>query len=459
MAAVRWYPYGPNTKKRVAYNVYDGTEYVCKGRNVVVAEVGMTRYHNFQLFMQIIISYDDGCEDIIGTDREGWGFYPCGPRYVRDHYNLCALYGGEFFNEEKVCDELDNPNMDTWQIDGMLKPMIMEEPGGVLVAQVVEPIQAVAEIRPVSVTEPKKGVYVVDFGKIITGWVRLRVLAEEGQTILVKHGEILYEDGTVNMENLRRAMSTDEYVLARQGEVILEPKFTYHGFRFVQIEGVPVLFEDMIKGIVARNAVSARSEFSCSDDRITKIHDAVVLTEGNNLLDVPTDCPQRDERLGWTNDATSRAEESIYNYDLIHFYRKWMDDIQDTQGLLGSIADTAPYVKGLFGRHPADATASSFVLIPWLVYLHYGDKKILSDHYEGIKAWVMYKRRNMDDGIVNYCYYGDWVSPRIYSAGTEKDVGGGAQSAITPGVFMSTGFYIWENILSAGIAKVLGKGH
>ena len=185
--------------------------------------------------------------------RDG-GFYPCGPRYVRDHYNLCALYGGEFFNEEKVCDELDNSNMDTWQIDGMLKPMIMEEPGGVLVAQVVEPIQAVAEIRPVSVTEPKKGVYVVDFGKIITGWVRLRVLAEVGQTILVKHGEILYEDGTVNMENLRRAMSTDEYVLARQGEVILEPKFTYHGFRFVQIEGVPVLFEDMIKGIVARNA-------------------------------------------------------------------------------------------------------------------------------------------------------------------------------------------------------------
>jgi alpha-L-rhamnosidase len=241
--------------------------------------------------------------------------------------------------------------------------------------------------------------------------------------------------------------------LKGEGVETWEPRFTYHGFRYVQVEGYPgVPGLDSIDGRVVRSAVAIAGEFECSHALINRVHALVRRTEASNLHGVPTDCPQRDERMGWLNDMAARVEEALYNFDMSRFLAKWTQDIQDTQDQEGAITDTAPF---RWGRRPADPVSVIYLLLPWLLYQFYGDRRVLADRYEGMKAWVDYLSSRADQFILPYSYYGDWSPP--IAEGLPGSLGSSAVSRNTPGDLISTGFYHYSARLLGQIAVVLGK--
>jgi len=309
----------------------------------------------------------------------------------------------------------------------------------------------VESITPKRISEPIPGVYVIDAGQNVAGWASMKVRGVRGTTVTLRFAESLYENGTVNQENLRTAEAKDTYILKGGGqEEQWEPSFTYHGFRYIQVEGFPYRPdpEDFTVRVV-RSAVRKVGSFTCSNALLNRIHSMVAWTEANNLHSIPTDCPQRDERMGWLNDLTVRIEEALYNFDLSRFYAKYIQDIRDAQGEDGSITDTAPFK---YGARPADPVCASYLLLAWKSYEFYGNDEIIRRHYDGLKAWVDYLISRTKDGIVEYSYYGDWSPPTEFGHGPY-----GAVSKFTPGVFMSTGFLYYDCELISRMARLLGK--
>lgn len=442
--------------KRILYTTYDVTPYLQEGSNVIGVILGngwfaysQTVMHPLpQFILQLYITLEDGVEKCIVSDRNFWVSVN-GPIVEN------SIYNGETYDAR-----LEKPG---WDMPGYrmdpnewFPSIIAEPPGGIMVAQILEPIKVIQDIEPVNITSPKPGIYVFDFGQNFSGWVRLAVQGSRGTKVTMRFAELLYEDGTVNQENLRTARATDTYILKGEGVEIYEPRFTYHGFRYVQVEGFPgePTHKNVI-GRVVRSSVERVGHFQCSNEILNKIQHNAFWTEANNLHGIPTDCPQRDERLGWLNDMTVRAEAALYNFNLALLYTKWMDDIKDTQDpTTGAIADTAPFRR--YGRRPADPVAMSYLLVPWLLYVFYGDRRILEKHYEGLRQWIAYLERSTDEhGIVQYSYYGDWAPP--LSEAVPGSIGASALSATTPGIFVSTCLFYYGILLLTKIARVLGR--
>jgi len=447
--------------KRILYTIYDVGGYLKEGLNVVGIILGNGWWGNFpmgmrnlpQVLLQMNIEFTGGDKISIVTSRDsGWLVTLEGPIVENN------IYDGEVYDAR-----LEKPGWDTpeysknhqeelekkWEI-----PLTAEPPGGVMVSQIIEPIRVIQDLKPISITEPKPNIYVYDLGQNIAGWVRLKVSGPKGSKVILKFAELLYEDGTVNQENLVGAKATDMYILKGDGVEIWEPRFTYHGFRYVQVEGFPGIPElENITGRAVRSSVERTGEFECSNTLLNQIYRNIVWTESNNLHSVPTDCPQRKERQGWLNDMTARYEEAIYNFRMANFYPKWLNDIHDEQGdKTGAITDTAPLV---YGRRPADPVSSCYLLVPWALYLHYNDKRILEEHYEGMKRWTDYLSSQAKDYIISYSCWGDWASP-INECITDS-IGSGAVSAVTPGELMSTGYYYFNTLILSKIAHILGN--
>lgn len=451
-----WTDYG----KRVLYSTYDVTEFLKKGENVAGVILGCgwfgflyckTEPYMLKMIFQMEIQFRDGTSmSILSDDKSGWLVSNNGP-IVRN-----SIYDGETYDARLEMPGWDSPGFDISASGNNWKmPVLTEGPGGVMVSQTIEPIKVIMDIKPVDIISPKPGVYVFDLGQNIAGWAKLRVQGQCGTKVIMKFAELLYKDGTINRENIRAAKAEDTYILKGGDMEFYEPRFTYHGFRYVQVEGYPGQPDlNSITGRVVRSSVEPAGSFNCGNDMINRIHKAVVWTEGNNIHGLLTDCPQRDERVGWLNDATVRVEEALYNFNLARLLTKWERDIADTQlSDTGAIADTAPYIHG--GR-PADPVCSSYLIIPWLVYLHYGDKRILEEHYSGMKKWVELLISEADNYIVNRSLYGDWASP--VSQTVEGSGGAGSVSAKTPGSLISTGFFYCDSVIMAKIAGVLGIG-
>jgi len=449
--------------KRVLYATYDVTDYLLTGANAIGVMLGEGWYGNDheafihhrqhvpdwigdpKFILQLVIHYRDGhTEWLISDGGSGW-MVSTGPILEN------GIYQGETYDArlEKVGWDMPNyPMGDEW-----MPAIEVAPPKGMLVSQKLEPIKVVQQVRPVGMTNPKKGVYVFDMGQNMAGWVRLKVQGERGCRVTLKYAEMIHPNGLVNQEPLRWAQCTDTYILKGEGLEVYEPRFTYHGFQYVQMEGFPgIPTLDTLTGQVVRSSVEQTGFFRCSDPLLNQIQRNVLWTEAGNLHSIPTDCPQRDERMGWLNDATVRVEETVYNYDMSRFFAKWEEDIQDTQDESGAIADTAPYV---FGSRPADPVCSSYLLIPWLLYRHYGNRDILKQHYAGLKKWVECLGAHAKDYIVQYSYYGDWASPEPYCIMREGK--STPLSAITPGQLMSTGYYYYNARLLERIADVLGE--
>ncbi|RYF84664.1 MAG: hypothetical protein EOO00_14975, partial [Chitinophagaceae bacterium] len=302
-------------------------------------------------------------------------------------------------------------------------------------AKQLEPIKVIASFKPIAVSEPEKGIYVLDAGMNTAGWLHIKVKGEKGQKITMRFAETIYESGKVNQENLRTAWATDTYIMKGEGIEEWEPRFTYHGFRYVQLEGLkakPSLEDFTIRQV--RSDVEEAGSFTSSNELLNRIDQMVKRTEASNLHSIPTDCPQRDERMGWLNDLTVRIEQAVYNFNLHRFYAKYITDVSDTQNENGEITDTAPYKVG--GK-PADPVSASFLLLALKSYEYYGNSQIIADNYTQMKGWVDFLVSRSKDGIVEYSYYGDWSPPAEFG---EKGYGYGAISKNTPGNFISTGY-------------------
>ena len=427
--------------QRVMYRTFDVTSLLNGGANVIAARVG-NGWHGFpRLLAQLELIYADGRMETHTTDPAAqWSVAP-GP--IIEH----SVYGGETYDARAERPGWNQPM--TAGLRGWVSAMRVPEPGGRLVAQTLEPIRVMREIAPQAITTPAPGIYVVDLGQNIAGWVQLRVAGARGARIVLRFAEMLYADGTVNQENLREIPPTDTYILSGEGEEVWEPAFTYHGFRYVQIEGYPsVLTPDRIVGKLVRSAVPDGGSFTCSSDLLNHIQTLVRWTEEDNLHGIPTDCPQRNERMGWLNDMSARAEEVILNFDMARLLAKWIGDIYDAQDLrTGAIPGTAPWA---WAPRPTDPVCVSYLETAWLLYAHYGDRRLLKTYYPGFCKWLECLTGLAHDHIIQYSPWGDWAPP------LEHTVPGTARSRLTPGDLMSTGYYFYTAHLLARIAGILG---
>ncbi len=397
--------------------------------------------------MQVMVEYTDGSVEWIASDPDLWRYTTDGPVL----YN--SIYNGETYDARLEKTGWDRPGYDdaAWS-DAVEK----EPPEGVLRSQLLEPIRVVDELPVKEMIPIADGSWTLDFGRNMAGWVRLRISGEAGQAIKLKPAELLSSDGSVDPTSLRGAHPIDTYILKGDGIEEWEPRFTYHGFRYVQVFGLTQKPDkDMFTACLVRTSVERIGKFRSSHPIVQAFYDMVMRTEESNLHGVPTDCPQRDERLGWLNDMTVRNEGAMYGFRMYQLYAKWLRDIRDTQGkVTGAITDTAPFLR--YGFRPADPVSGSFLQLPWNLYLHFGDDRIIRENYEANARWVRYLMRNAKDGVVRFSSMGDWAAP---VAGTDHgSTGGGALSVITPQLLMSTGFLYHDCTLMAKMARVLGKG-
>lgn len=435
-----------NYAHRVLYTTDAVENFLRPGNNTLSVICGNGWLGTIRLLLHMAIEFSDGSTAVIPT-LANWGeswLVSTGPILEN------SVYGGEVYDARLGKPDWDHPDTPR----SGLPMSITDGPGGALVAASLEPIRVVDTLRAKEITQPKPGVYVFDLGQNFAGWARLRVSGPAGTHLSLKFAEVLYPDGTVNQENLRYARAEDVYILSGRGDEIWEPRFTYHGFRYIQVEGWPgEPSAEMIEGRVVRSAVEPSGAFECSSDLINRINKMIVWTETSNLHSLPTDCPQRDERMGWLNDMGARTEEALYNYNLARLFAKWTADIADEQHpRTGAITDTAPFH---WGRRPADPVSVCYLLVPWLLYVHYGDTHTMAARYSGMKAWVDFLTTQTQDYILGYSYYGDWCPPA--NLGLPTLPGNSVLCTDTPGSLVSTACFAYSARLLGGIAQVLGN--
>ncbi|HTN68017.1 MAG TPA: glycoside hydrolase family 78 protein [Dysgonamonadaceae bacterium] len=435
--------------KRLQYQTYDVTS-MLKEENAIGAIVGDGWFRGtiardlcygdkLALLLQLQIFYADGTSEIITTDKS-W------------KTNVGAILESDIFNGEVYDARLEKTGWSNTGFDEgkWENAAVLDHSKDVLIAQKGVPVKAIEELKPQKIITTPKGETVFDMGQNMVGWVRLKVKGEKGDSITLKFAEVLDKDGNFYMENLRAAKCTDVYILKGEGEEIWEPKFTFHGFQFVKLEGLtkaPKL--DQITGVVIHSDMNSTGSFSCSDSMINQLQHNIQWGQKGNFLDVPTDCPQRDERLGWTGDAQVFAPTATFNFDVAAFYTKWLKDLAVDQLADGKVPDVIPDVRN--GRGGSTAWSDAALIVPWTMYLTYGDKRILEEQYASMKGWMEYMTGRAGDNYLwtNDGHYGDWLA----FASNRSDYTG----ATTEKDLIATAYYKYSSGLLAEIAEILGK--
>jgi len=416
-------------EKRVLYTTYDVTPLLQRGANAVGVMLGEGWYKSRALLLQMNIELVNG-KRLSVTSSPAW-------RGKDGPITSDSVWDGEIYDAPRETPGWDRPgfNDSNWAAAQLVK-----SPGGVLSAQMMPPIRVVDTITPVGLTNPQPGVYVYDLGQNFSGWAQLRVKGPRGAAVKLRFSELLYDDGMINRENIRGAKARDTYILRGEGGLeVYEPRFTYHGFRYVEVTGFPGTPSlDSLRGRVVRSDVESVGSFAASKPLLNQIQRLIRWGQATNLHSIPTDCDQRDERLGWLGDAHVTAEEAMLNFDMAAFYTNFVRDIRDVQGADGSLTDTVPH---RYGSRPADpAWGTAYPLLCWYMYEQYGDRRILEEHYEGLKKYVEFLRTKAPDNVLRYSYYGDWVAIEP-----------------TPGELVSDAYYYYDVQLLAKMAGILGK--
>ncbi|MBQ8817440.1 MAG: family 78 glycoside hydrolase catalytic domain [Clostridia bacterium] len=399
-----------------------------------------------QLAFVLNIVYEDGSQQTIATD-ETW---------LVGHGDIVKsnLFNGETYDASKMQSNWDSAGVIP---DGFVGAIKVAAPGGVYRTATLEPIRAQEIYTPKSITYIDEGKYLVDFGQNIAGVVRIRLpKLAKGQNVTLYHGEILDHDGRISAATLRLAECTDTYVAAgdERDLDVWQPLFTYHGFRYVEVTGLDVLEKQDIEGVSFYTDIALDSEFSCGSAVATAAQKLIVQTEKANIHGILTDCPQRDERMGWMNDATVRFEETPYNFDIGAIFPKIVTDLADTQDETGAITCTAPRI---YGERPADPVCSSFLIAALQAYRFTGNKQVIEDNYAYFEAWENCLKAHSVNNIVQYSHYGDWAAPVYACVGGENNIDA-VQNLYTPGIFMSTGYYYYNARLLSQFAEILGRG-
>ncbi len=327
-----------------------------------------------------------------------------------------------------------------------------------LVASEGSPIRKIEEIKPLKVFRSPKGSLLVDMGQNMVGWIRLKVKGPKGTVINVKHAEVLDKYGEFYTENLRAAKVQLTLTLAGTGEdEIFEPRFTFMGFRFLEITGFPgTLTTDNITGVVVHSDMQKSGTYESSNPLLNQLQHNIVWGQKGNFLDVPTDCPQRDERLGWTGDAQAFCRTAAFNYNVAPFFTKWLKDVALDQKPGGEVPDVVPDVlnrQDAVTAQPSAGWGDVAVITPWTMYLVYGDKKLLETQYPSMKKWVEYIRKKAGDSYQwkGGSKYGDWL---FYHPPVNSHT---AADGYTEPDFIATAYFAYSASLLAQAAKELGK--
>lgn len=459
--------------KRALYVTHDVTDLLREGENAVGVMLGNGWYNchtrdswDFdhapwrnppKMLFQMKVEYADGSSDLIVSDdtwktatgpitfdsirngeeydarleRPGWDM----PGY--DASDAAAVSDGESSSENAATTQ-------SW------KPAeIVDGPGGKLVAEKIPPAKVIETAKPVSMTEPKPGVFVFDMGRNISGWCKLTVSGPAGTTVTIKYDERLHADGTLNQQNAGHMFTGDfqrnKYTLKGSGAETWEPRFVYNGFQYAQVEGFPgrPTLDSLQLRIVHADLETAGS-FECSNGLINQLQTLTRRSFVSNFVSYPTDCPHR-EKNGWTGDAQVAAETGLYNFDTAASYTRWMDDFDDCQREDGNLPGIVP--TGTWGYDWGNGPAwdSAYFLIPWYVYLYKGDDRLLKAHYDGWKRYLDFVMKRSPDHIADFGL-GDWCPPE-----------GGPGGHKTPAALTSTGYYFVDAKLASEVAAMLGK--
>jgi alpha-L-rhamnosidase len=435
--------------RRLQYQTYDVTGQVHAGTNAlgaVVADGWWSGHVGFDpsrparhyglapaYLAQLVLDFADGSRQVIATDG-GWA--------ERDGAVLVAdLLMGQFVDARRELPGWDRPGG-----GASFRPAtVLDTEPGPLVAEPDHPIRITDDIPATRVWQREPGRLMVDFGQNLVGRIALTVREPvPGSRIVLRHAEVLDGDGNLYLANLRRAQATDTYVAAGGAVEVFEPQFTFHGFRYAEVTGYPgELTEDDVVARVVHNDTPFTGRFECSDATVNQLYANIVWGQRGNFLAVPTDCPQRDERLGWLADAQVFAPTATRNADVSAFFARWMRDVVDGQDADGAFRDVAPIM--VLDREGAPAWGDAGVIIPWLLWRTYGDRRALERSFDAMTAWVDHIHRHNPDLLWRNRTgnsYGDWLQ---VDADTPRDV-------------LSTAYFARSTQIVADAADVLGLG-
>ena len=388
------------------------TEFLRQGENVIGAMLGDGWYCGTLLWKnerdhygdapgflaQLEVEFVDGQKRTVATDGE-WVTRP-GPILESD------LYHGETYD---ACAEVPN-----WSSPGETegepwKPVGTFEPfAGLIEPKRCTPVRVTEELTPVSVAQSPTGGAIFDFGQNFAGVCRLRLKGRKGQRLTLQFAEMLQGDGSLYRANLRLARATDVYICKGGGVEEWTPRFTFHGFRYVEVSGMDSLpSPDLLTGLVLHTDMRSTGTFECSNPDVNQLNSNIRWSLRSNFLEVPTDCPQRDERLGWTGDAQVFVSTAAFHYDVKNFFEKWMVDVRDGQREDGAFPDVAPDLLHSAGNA---GWGDAGVICPWMIYWHYGDERILRDNYESMKRWIDFQEATANGFVRPPTTYGDWLA-------------------------------------------------
>jgi alpha-L-rhamnosidase len=406
------------------------------------------------LLAQLEILHQDGNETRIASD-EGWRWHGS-PILASD------IMQGETVDARRDLGAWTGPGYDD---EGWAAIEFAQAPAISIDAMSGPPVRAIRELHPVSdpvrrgnpLFDPR---WIFDLGQNMVGRVRLRVRGEEGATVQLRHAEVLDEAGELYTENLKDARATDTFTLCGNGKTeSFEPHFTFHGFRYVEVSGH--LEEGAIEeltGVVLHSDMPETGSFSCSDADLNQLQSNIVWGQRGNFVDVPTDCPQRDERLGWTGDAQVFVRTAAFNMEVAGFFSKWLLDLEDAQSEDGRVPPVAPVPSaGLLARlDGGPAWADAIVICPWTIHRCFGDRRLLEERWEGMAAYIDFLVRRFprgiraDPGIDPWGGFGDWVA--LDGTVRQEDRLGG-----TPKDLIGTAFLSYSSRLLADIARLIDR--
>ena len=440
-------------RQRVQYKVYDVTNLLREGDNALgailgdgwaVGHVGMGHRQNYvnrpRLLAQLEVALTDGRVITVATDRT-WK-HQFGPILEND------MLMGEAYDARLEMPGWDAPGFDDKRWLGV---EVFDDPGIALVATNGPTVRRSNELPPASDPVEQRSFltnrFIFDLGQNMVGRVRFKGSAPAGTTVTLRFAEALDADGSLYTTNLRAARATDYYTFKGEGEEIWEPKFTFHGFRYVELAGYPgPATRDTITGLALHSDMAQTGDFECSEPLLNQLQHNIVWGQKGNFVDVPTDCPQRDERLGWTGDIQVFARTAAFNMAVAGFMTKWAQDVADAQTEQGSIPPVVPDALP-FLKDGGPAWADAVIICPWTVYLCYGDRRILENNYATMSKFMQFILEASPGYIrcapeyEGWPGFGDWLSI----------------NAATPRDLIGTAFLAYDAGLMAQIAAVLGK--
>ncbi len=381
-----------------------------------------------ELLLQLEILFTDG-SSTVGVSDENWKGAWDGPIISS------SIYDGEHYDARRQVTNWEEVNVDSNLGPAQLTP------------KPFAPVRITQKLDVKTITEPQPGRFVFDLGQNMVGWARIHIPVIKDQTITVRYAEMLNPDGTLYLDNYRTAKSINTYTAAESGLIEWEPTFTFHGFRYVELSG---LLDGLapqkrwVTGVVLHTDMQKAGTFESSHDKLNQLQSNIVWGQRGNFLDIPTDCPQRDERMGWTGDAQVFCATSMFNYDCLAFWKSWLGSMRDDQESDGRVPHVIP---DALSRAGSPGWQDAATIVPWKLYVRTGDTEILARNYEMMKRLVGWYRSQATDGLITeITAFGDWLQP--YAETNRGD---------TPAPLIGTAFYAYSAQILADSARVLKR--